>query len=195
MLIQTRFRDGIAAGTITLTFRRWKRCQVVAGHQYRTAAGRIEVDAVDVVDAARITAGDARRAGYPVRAELLADLRGSAELPTYRIRFHALDGPDPRDTLASSVTLTDDDVAELDRRLDRLDRASSYGPWTREVLRVIADRPAVRAADIARGFERETQPFKLDVRKLKNLGLTISLEVGYRLSPRGDAYLASKRGS
>jgi hypothetical protein len=29
----------------------------------------------------------------------------------------------------------------------------------------------------------------VDVRKLKNLGLTHSLEVGYRLSPRGIAYL------
>ena len=38
---------------------------------------------------------------------------------------------------------------------------------------------------------RDTQPFKLDVRKLKNLGLTLSLEVGYRLSPRGEAYLAA----
>ena len=34
-----------------------------------------------------------------------------------------------------------------------------------------------------------TAPFKLDVRKLKNLGLTYSLEVGYRLTPRGAAYL------
>ena len=43
------------------------------------------------------------------------------------------------------------------------------------------------------GFGRETQPFKLDVRKLKNLGLTISLEVGYRLSPRGEAYLSGRQ--
>jgi hypothetical protein len=31
--------------------------------------------------------------------------------------------------------------------------------------------------------------FKADVRKLKELGLTESLEVGYRLSPRGRAVL------
>ena len=31
--------------------------------------------------------------------------------------------------------------------------------------------------------------FKRDVRKLKELGLTRSLEVGYELSPRGRAYL------
>ena len=63
------------------------------------------------------------------------------------------------------------------------------------MLQAIAERPAVRAADLAAGFGRETQPFKLDVRKLKNLGLTLSLEVGYRLSPRGEAYLAATHAS
>jgi hypothetical protein len=107
----------------------------------------------------------------------------------YRIRFRLVAGPDPRDDLAANTTLTPADVGELDRRLDRLDRASSNGPWTRVVLETIATRPAVRAADLAKDLGRETQPFKLDVRKLKNLGLTISLERGYRLSPRGEAYL------
>jgi hypothetical protein len=54
---------------------------------------------------------------------------------------------------------------------------------------MIAARPAVRAGDLAEAVSREREPFKLDVRKLKNLGLTISLEVGYRLSPRGEEYL------
>ena len=31
--------------------------------------------------------------------------------------------------------------------------------------------------------------FKRDVRKLKELGLTESLEIGYRLSPRGVAFM------
>ena len=66
-------------------------------------------------------------------------------------------------------------MAELDRRLERLDRASQHGPWTTEVLRAIAERPAVRAPDLAASFGRETLPFKLDVRKLKALGLTLSL--------------------
>lgn len=50
---------------------------------------------------------------------------------------------------------------------------------------MIRDRPAVRAPDLAASVGRETLPFKRDVRKLKELGLTESLEVGYRLSPRG----------
>jgi hypothetical protein len=47
----------------------------------------------------------------------------------------------------------------------------------------------VRAPDLAASLGRETLPFERDVRKLKELGLTESLEVRYRLSPRGRAYL------
>ncbi len=58
------------------------------------------------------------------------------------------------------------------------------------MLRLIGDRPGVRAGDLAAELGRERLAFKADVRKLKALGLTESLEVGYRLSPRGRAYLA-----
>ena len=54
------------------------------------------------------------------------------------------------------------------------------------MLRLIAERPAVRAGDLAAALGREAQPFKIDVRKLDRLGLTESLDVGYRLSPRGE---------
>jgi hypothetical protein len=191
MLMQMRFRDAIERGTVTLTFRRWKRPQVVAGNTYRTAAGRIVVDTVDVVDPDRITTADAKRAGFASRGALLGELRGSPDLPTYRVRFHPAPDTDPRAALAENAALSSADVDDIGRRLARLDRASSHGSWTHDVLRAIAARPAVRAADLAADFGRETQPFKLDVRKLKNLGLTISLDVGYRLSPRGEAYQAA----
>jgi hypothetical protein len=185
---EARYRPLIRQGSVTLTFRRWRRCQVVAGHRYRTAAGMLEVDAVDVVDPSRITDAEARRAGFASPADVIAGLRDGPH-PVYRVRFHPVAGPDPRDELAASAALSDADRADLDRRLARLDRASSHGPWTAATLALIAERPAVRAADLAASVGRETQPFKLDVRKLKNLGLTISLERGYRLSPRGEAYL------
>ena len=63
------------------------------------------------------------------------------------------------------------------------------GPWTRQVLRLIAENPGVRAPDLAASLGRDTLAFKRDVRRLKELGLTISLPVGYELSPRGRAYL------
>jgi len=198
VLFQARFWPLIADGSVTVTFRRWKRRQVIAGHRYRTGhriVGRmiIEVDDVREVDPARISRADARRAGFPDTETLVAQLRGGDELPVYRIAFHVVDEPDPRSVLAASAELTTADRDAIQTRLDRLDRASRNGPWTRAVLEVIAAQPATRAADLAAGFGRETQPFKNDVRKLKNLGLTESLEVGYRLSPRGRAFLEGER--
>lgn len=162
---------------------------MVAGRHYRTVAGLVAVDSVDVVEPAQIAAADATDAGYESVAELVADLRGEAGAPVYRLRVRRIDDPDPRDVLANQSALTDEEHAEISRRLDRLDRASSHGPWTAAVLAVIAAQPGTRAADLAAQFGREKLAFKTDVRKLKNLGLTLSLEVGYRLSPRGKAYL------
>jgi hypothetical protein len=190
VLFEHRFAPGIADGSITATFRRWRRVQAVAGHRYRTPAGRIEVDAVDVIAPEAVPDADARAAGYPDAAALLADLRGPADLPLYRIRFHHLDEPDPRAELAADDALDDRDVTEIDRRLARLDAAARDGPWTIATLDAIAAEPGRRAPDLAARFGRDVAPFKRDVRKLKELGLTISLEVGYRLSPRGEAYLA-----
>lgn len=192
MLFEQRFWSLITDGSLTVTFRRWRRCQAVAGRRYRTPGGIIEVERVDVVEASSISDREAQRSGYPSATSVVADLRGDESLPTYRVQFHLVDEPDPRAELAATADLTDDDLADIDRRLDRLDRASSHGPWTLAVLECIDARPATRAPDLAESFGRETQPFKLDVRKLKNLGLTISLEKGYRLSPRGQAYLKAR---
>jgi hypothetical protein len=62
-------------------------------------------------------------------------------------------------------------------------------PWTGKVLDLIAANPGRRAGDLAPLVGLETQEFKVRVRRLKALGLTISLEVGYRISPRGEALL------
>lgn len=194
MQFDARNRDAILAGEVTLTFRRWRRRQAVPGRRYRTSLGIVEVTAVDVVDPGRVTVAEARRAGCASVAELLDQLVGDPDLPLYRVEFHVVDEPDPRDVLAASDRLDDEERAEIDRRLDRLDRASSHGPWTRSTLELVAEHPATRAADLAAMVGRETQPFKTDVRKLKNLGLTHSLEVGYELSPRGRAYLDGPSG-
>jgi hypothetical protein len=192
MLFEARFWPLIADGSVTVTLRRWKRPQVVAGRRYRTPGGIVEVERVETVDLSDVTNRDARRAGYDSAAALVADLRGDPALPVTRVQFHLVDEPDPRATLAETVKLDADDVAEIDGRLARLDAASANGPWTRATLEAIAASPATRAADLAAAFGRDTAPFKLDVRKLKNLGLTLSLDVGYRLSPRGEAYLAAR---
>lgn len=189
MRIERRTRDGILDGTITVLYRRWKRPLVIAGRRYRTTAGILAVEAADVVDPAAISASDARLAGRASPAELVADLRGEPGDPVYRIRVRRVDGPDPRDVLAAQHRLTEDERVEISHRLERLDRASTHGPWTAAVLAVIAERPGTRAAELAPLFDRELLDFKTDVRKLKNLGLTTSLQIGYRLSARGEAFL------
>lgn len=189
------FWDGIADGSITLAFRRWARPTVVAGRPYRTGGGRIEVLSVEPVESAAIDERAARQAGHGSLAELLDFLESGdrADLPLYRIEFKRLDEPDPRQELANDDQLDSEAVAEISGRLDRLDRASQFGPWTRATLGLIAEHPERRAPDLAAMMGRETKPFKLDVRKLKNLGLTESRRVGYRLSPRGRAYFGAWR--
>jgi hypothetical protein len=189
MLFKRHVLDGLADGTITVVFRRWARPRVRAGSGLRTAVGVLAVDAVDEMNFADITDDDARRAGFPSRTALLDDLATQRDGSVYRIALHVA-GPDPRVELRGRDALTGDELAEVERRLARLDATSRHGAWTLAVLRLIRDRPEVRAGDLAPTRRKETLAFKRDIRKLKELGLTESLEVGYRLSPRGRTVLA-----
>jgi hypothetical protein len=193
MLFAGSDRDGVANGKITVAYRRWAEARVVEGRIYRTNAGRIEIDSVRQVNPDLIADTDADLAAADRRnaKDVRRRLRGDETQPTFLIRFHLVEGPDPREQLAAQSALTPDDLADLTSRLARFDELSHHGPWTTDTLRLIQSKPATRAADLAASVGRETAPFKLDVRKLKNLGLTHSLEVGYELSPRGTAYLAS----
>ena len=189
MLFKQRLWAGMRDGSITVTYRRWKRLQAKVGGHYRTGAGLLQVDAIDVVDDASFTDDEARRAGYPDRATLVAELDRYPDGDLYRIAFHHV-GDDPRHALREDAALSDADHEAIAARLARYDRASPRGPWARATLELIAARPAVRAGDLAASLGRDKASFKVDVRKLKELGLTESLEVGYRLSPRGKAVLA-----
>jgi hypothetical protein len=188
MLFRPSTLKGIADGTVTRAYRTWDRPRVRPGGRQRTPAGVVAFDTVEPVARESLTDADARAAGLADLDELLGlvDRRSGT---IYRIDLH-LAGPDPRVALRES-TPDDSEVAELVGRLERLDRASRHGPWTAQTLRAIGDNPGVRATDLAAGFGRQRDPFKLDVRKLKELGLTESLRPGYRLSPRGRAVLAS----
>jgi hypothetical protein len=190
VLFAQRHWAGLADGSITLAFRRWRAPRVHAGRRYRTPAGVLEVDAVDVVKPSAITDEEARRAGFPAAEALLRALDRKREGAVHRIAFHHV-GEDPRIELRARADLSGADVAELRARLDDMDARTRRGPWTRAYLRLIADHPGVLAAELAALVDRPRLPFKADVRRLKELGLTESLEVGYRLSPRGEALLAA----
>jgi hypothetical protein len=184
VLFPQRFHAGLADGSVTLAFRRWRRPGAKAGGRQRTPVGELAIDAVDEVAVDDLTEADARRAGYADLDEVLAELARHPDGTLYRIELH-LAGADPRIALREQAEISDDEWRAVAARLARLDRSSRHGPWTTTVLRLIAERPAVRAGDLAASLGRETQLFKVDVRKLKELGLTESLDVGYRLSPRG----------
>jgi hypothetical protein len=188
VLIRMDILRRIAAGEVDTAFRRQRRPTVKAGGNLRTPVGMLAIDAVERIEPDDVTDADARRSGATGRDEVIAFLLAKPDGDCYRVRLRLL-GEDPRIVLREDDALDEAAVAGLMLRLNRLDAASPNGPWTRAILRLIAERPHVRAPDLAASMGRETQPFKADVRKLKALALTISHSPGYELSPRGRALL------
>jgi hypothetical protein len=187
MMLSLAVLRGVVEGRVDRAFRRWDRPRVRAGGSQRTSAGVIGFTSVTVVERDSLTAEDAERAGIASLERLLTMLDRRPERPIHRIGLELV-GPDPRVELRDALP-TPEELVEIERRLERLDRASRHGPWTLAVLEIIRDHPSTPAAELAASFEREKPAFKLDVRKLKELGLTESLRPGYRLSARGEAVL------
>jgi hypothetical protein len=188
MLFRQHLWRHLADGSVTVAFRRWRRPTVKAGGTLRTAAGVLAIDRVDAIEPGEITATDAARAGYDTVGAVLAELQAGEDRRLFRIEFHYA-GEDPRVALREQMDISEDEVAAIVDRLDRLDASSIDGPWTRQILRLIAAHPQERAADLAARVGQDKPPFKRRVRRLKELGLTESLDVGYRLSPRGRVVL------
>ena len=189
MLFRQDGLDGIRDGRITLAFRRWRRPTVRTGGTLMLPIGQLQIVEVRQIDESAITEDDARRAGYASRKALLDELTGR-EGALYRIELGAL-GPDPRIALRARASLADAELASLRAKLEKLDASAPGGPWTRRFLELIREKPAIRAGDLCTVVGMERLFFKAYVRKLKALGLTESLEVGYRLSPRGEALLSA----
>ncbi|GAA2860160.1 hypothetical protein GGQ99_003883 [Aminobacter niigataensis] len=190
MLLKQATLEGIRRGDITLAFRRWQRPTVKAGTGLRTAVGVVRIGVVEVVDEATLSEADARAAGYNDLGALTADLRDGADRTLYRISFDGIEA-DARLSLREAVDLSDADWHALAVRFERWDStAPGYFP---SILRLIGQNPEVAAAVLAERLGVEKLKFKQDVRKLKEFGLTESLDVGYRLSPRGTAALEKLR--
>ncbi len=186
MLFKAAILEAIAAGRVTLAFRRWTRPSVRTGGTLRTAIGVLAIDAVEAVAESDISDADARAAGHASRAALLAGLPSEGTL--YRIAFRRT-ADDPRHALRRSDDLTAMERAEIGRRLAAIDRRSSDGAWTWRCLRLIAEAEGRPAVEIAGRLGLDAPTTKRRIRHLKELGLTESLSRGYRLSPRGRALL------
>jgi len=187
MLLRQATLTGIQKGTITQSFRKWKRPTVKAGGTLVTRIGLLSIHVVDKINLEDLTEKDAMEAGYSELGALLSELENRPEGQLYRIRFE-LTGPDPRIALREMIPV-EAELGELLKKLSRMDARSATGPWTQTVLEMIRQRPAERAGNLAADFGQEKLEFKARVRRLKALGFTESLSIGYKLSPRGVAVL------
>lgn len=180
---------GLLDGSITLTFRMWKSPQAKVGGRHRVWGLLLQIDDVRQVGAGDITDTDARRAGSESALALRERLGDpTADQPVWRVEFRCL-GEDDRVERRAARTLSAEERTAIQMRLDRMDRASKNGPWTKRTLNLIATYPGVVSTALARRLGHERPAFKLNVRKLKELGLTESLDVGYRMSPLGEALI------
>ena len=187
MLFTAATLRGLAEGRVSFTYRRWEVVRPKVGSRFTTSAGVIEVTSITPADEQQLTAQDATEAGFDSVADLVKWSRAKGQGDLYRVGI-VLAGPDPRVTLRGQAALDPTDVVALNSKLDRLDRAAEQ-PWTRSTLRQIERLPGVVSTELAAEAGQERRTYKLRVRRLKALGLTESLERGYRLSPRGQAYL------
>lgn len=191
-MFKTHILKGLAQGDVTTAFRVWRRPTVKPHGRLRTAVGELVIDDLREVSSEDISDADARAAEARDREALLAEL---ADRPgrLYRIDFH-LDRPDGRKALAADDDLDADALAAISSALDRLDRRSRSGAWTRSVLDLIGRHPGRPSQELATGTGIDKPSLKRRVRNLKELGLTESLDVGYRLSQRGQRYLREVAG-
>lgn len=187
MLFRENILDAIRLGRVKVAYRRWKRPSVKTGGTLLTAIGLLHIDEVEEVPLSAITEAAARESGFPTRAALLTELDKRPGV-LYRIRFH-YGGDDPRIALRENDEVGEKEMEKILKKLQGLDERSPYGPWTKRTLGIIDQRPAERAGDLAEALRIDKDWLKISIRKLKNMGLTESLEIGYRLSPRGETVL------
>ena len=89
-------RDDVISGDITLSYRLWRRPKVRVGGRYPVGPAHIEVDSVELVPFASITAADVRRCGEHDRESLRQRSAHAGPIGDdtllYRIEFHLVEG-------------------------------------------------------------------------------------------------------
>lgn len=190
MLFKEIHLSGIKSGKITLAFRKWKKASVKIGCLLHTSIGLLEIHKIEPIHENDITNEDALKAGFADKPELLKSFTQNSTGTIFKISvgYHSAD---PRIKLREQTKLSEQQFTDLKKKLERLDNQSKQGHWTRTILLTIKDNPNLHAIGIAKltGFEKEW--LKLNIRKLKNLGLTISHNVGYELSTFGKIFIQS----
>ena len=188
MLIKQTQLQGIKSGKVSLIFRKWTKPRVKKGSIIKTSVGQLEIVAIEQVNPDQISPSEARLAGYHELNELMNELdsRTAGNLFRIQIRYHS---PDPRIELRNRTNFTEAEFIRILSRLEKFDKLSRQGPWVMDTLSTINNYPKMSAFELAKKLEKPKDWLKVNIRKLKNLGLTVSHEKGYSLSPRGAALM------
>jgi len=192
VLFRSTTLEKIKTKEVTIAIRKWKRPTVKEGGTLVTRAGLLRIDTVTKISLDDISEDDLKRAGYSQREDIVSYVNKKKEGILYKVEFH-LEGEDPRIALRQNTDISTEDFEEISYKLDRFDKFSKKGPWVFQILGLIEKNPERLAQELADEMGVEKSWFKPNVRKLKKLGLTISLKIGYRISPRGKAFLEIKR--
>jgi biotin operon repressor len=188
MLFKIEDLKRIKSGDISLAIRKWKSPRVRKGLLIKSPIGQIEILDIFPVEINNVNEEDAIAAGRNL-TELRNSLNERPEGTIYKV-YLSYHSPDPRVALREQSELSDLELEQIYKKLKKFDGFGKYGPWTLRVLQVISDRPQTKAADLAKKLDYSKEWLKPNIRKLKNLGLTISHEIGYSISARGKVFLA-----
>ncbi len=140
MLIKDIHLRGIADGSVSVAFRKWKKSAVKEGILLKTPIGLVKVEKIEKIDQKDITEEDVRAAGYEKLEEVIKSFYKSAEGQIYRIelKYH---GEDPRIKLRENVGISVEEMGGILEKLERYDKFSKQGNWTETVLRAIGENP------------------------------------------------------
>lgn len=191
MRLSRRTLQDVAQGRVTVAFRRWSSPETFAGARLATDQGVVEVDEVSEVDPTLISEQQAHRAGFRSAAGLRSSLDKHGRGRVYRVELRYVGEQDAH--APERVELSARERADLDRRLSRMDVESWRGRWTRPLLDLVWRSPGLPAAELAAAQGRGVSRFKADVFALSELGLVQRWAEGYRLTPRGVAYVEAGR--
>ena len=188
MLFKKKFLTLVENGKVRIAFRKWTRPSVRESGTLLTPVGQLRIKTLNIVEYDQIADYEILQAGYKNRKELDKELAFKDSGDIYKIEFE-LESTDPRIELREKTTISDEEMTKIIRKLKRLDTSGEVTDWTCKVLEVVDSEPGRYAIEYSSKLGYEKEWFKFNIRKLKNLGLTISLTDGYEISPRGKVVL------
>ena len=193
MLFKSEHLNQIKTGEISLAFRKWKRPSVKKGTLMNTSIGQVQILDITKIDISSITEKDALKSGFNDLNALIAVLNSRDGGQIYKVEV-SYSNPDPRIELRNDSEITQTDFDKIKAKLNRLDKYSRSGNWTLHILGAIMENPKLNAGQLAEKTGKEKEWLKTNIRKLKNIGLTVSHNPGYTISPRGKIFMEKLNG-